>query len=98
MLELKLGKLEETCGTCKGAGVVGSEEWARWLRRFEHEEKRLESVRPALERGVIVDGAVAYAGPEPTEPEEPECPECWGRKYVPTDLGAELLTFIRRYS
>lgn len=90
--------LDGVCETCSGSGIVGSELWAAWLRRYEHEERRLENERPALDRGLIVDRATSYAGPEPAESEELECGDCEGRGTVPTDVGLIILDFVRRYS
>src|SRR5262245_23679829 len=50
--------LDRVCDACKGVGVTQSEAWARWLRRFEHEERRLQNQSPPLERMAIVDGAM----------------------------------------
>ena len=99
--------LDRVCTDCKGSGVVASELWARWLRRFEHEETRLEDAVRATEaktgtkemtRAELVDAAAAYAGDEPDEPEELPCPVCNGRGMVPTDVGKTIIDFVRRYS
>lgn len=90
--------LAADCRDCSGTGLVQSSEWARWLRRFEHEETRLKAVRPALDRGAIVDGAVAFAGEEPTEPEEVECVECEGRGLKATEAGMTILSLVRAFS
>jgi hypothetical protein len=94
-------QLDDWCEACTSTGVVQSEEWATWLRRYEHEEARLKGEHGGRWYAELTDEtyvALQLRGwMEPTGPEELACGECEGAGFRPTEIGSTILGLVTRY-
>jgi len=88
---------EHRCEACHGEGLLYSPVWRRW-----HEREGEARLAWRADHGGDADW---YASPayvalrleRPAGPQEDPCGECEGIGSIPTELGHQLLGFLRRH-
>ncbi len=93
--------LDNPCESCGGNGVIYDADWQlyqqRWREARDAYVRAYGGATTALTAWYDTDEAAALSRQAPTHPEERDCPECRGAGRVPTDLGRQLLAFVRHH-
>lgn len=88
--------LEEICPECKGDGWVSCTEWQEHFER-ENQLKERYIAEGMDEREAALKAYEEMKHCQPDGPEEHECDECRGHGVIPTEIGQQILNFVRKW-